>query len=191
MTATKYIVIENQDLDLGALTVDNSAAASAGGGWVLQFTGSGKWRMHDEMDCPDQDPTFVPTAAPFVPTPIPTSAPTIKKTPRPSANPSAMPTSAPIPSPTPIPSSNPTPAPSSAPTPMPTPQPTFSPTSSLAPAMSPSMSPTTNSSRDPCSVKWIGDDNVTTFANSLTLLSDIPDEHDTLAGTLAFFVLYE
>ena len=170
MSTTKYINVVNQDLDLGALTVDDSAGA--GGGWVLQFTGSGTWTMHDEFDCPDQDPTTIPTAAPSAPTPTPSPAPLIQETPNPSVNPSSSPVSIP--------------------TPIPTPQPTSVPTSSLAPVISPSSSPTTNSNRDPCSVKWIGDGNVTTFASSLTLLSEIPDEHDTLAGAMPLnYVLWQ
>jgi hypothetical protein len=40
------------------------------------------------------------------------------------------------------------------------------------------------SSADDCSVKWLGSDNKTTFEASLTLLTKIPNEHDTLAGAL-------
>jgi len=162
MSTTKYINVEDQDLDLGALTVDDSAGA--GGGWVLQFVGSGTWTLHDEFDCPDQDPSSIPMPAPSVPALTPSPVPSIEKTP----NPSPSPTTTPV----------------AAPTPLPTPHPTSAPTSSSAPVMSPSMSPTTNSSRDPCSVKWIGDNNVTIFASSLTLLSDIPDDHDTLSGAM-------
>jgi cell division septation protein DedD len=129
MAATKYIVIDNQDLELGALTVDDSAAGAGGGGWVLQFTGSGKWRMHDEVDCPGQDPTFIPTASPSVPTPVPTPAPTIVRTPQPSITPTSKPTAAPSPVPSPRPSIAPTPEPTPAPTPKPTPNPSPSPTS--------------------------------------------------------------
>ena len=34
-----------------------------------------------------------------------------------------------------------------------------------------------------CSVEWLGTDDVTTFEVNLQLLSNIPNEHDTLAGT--------
>jgi len=33
-----------------------------------------------------------------------------------------------------------------------------------------------------CTVDWIGTDNESTFDSSLELLSEIPNEHDTLAG---------
>ena len=35
---------------------------------------------------------------------------------------------------------------------------------------------------DDCTVDWIGTDNESTFDSSLELLSEIPNEHDTLAG---------
>jgi hypothetical protein len=34
-----------------------------------------------------------------------------------------------------------------------------------------------------CTVDWIGVDDKTTFESNLVLLSDIPNEHDTIAGT--------
>jgi len=40
-----------------------------------------------------------------------------------------------------------------------------------------------------CTVDWIGTNDVTAFETNLTLLSDIPNEHDTLAGRSIIWVL--
>ena len=44
------------------------------------------------------------------------------------------------------------------------------------------------SSADECGVEWLGSDNETTFKASLTLLTEIPNEHDTLAGVYRTFL---
>jgi len=67
MTSTKYIIVGDDDLDLGALTVDDRSGA--GGGWAIRFTGTGKWTFHDALDCVD------PTPSPTIPrTPVPTAS---------------------------------------------------------------------------------------------------------------------
>ena len=126
MSTTKYINVENQDLDLGALTVDDSAGA--GGGWVLQFVGSGTWTLHDEFDCPGQDPSSIPMPAPSFPASNPNVSPTNPPT---SFNPSVAPSSGPT-QPSPVPTLEPSPTPSVYPTRSPTWLPTTTDTISVA-----------------------------------------------------------
>ena len=169
MTTTKYIHVENEDLDLGALVMDGAGGGDAGGEWVVQFVGSGTWTFHDDVGCQDAGPTLMPTS----PTSLPSSLP--------SANPSTSPSILLWPS--------------SAPSAMPVPQPSNYTVPSLSPVLSaPSMSPSIystfggNASED-CIVRWLGEENETTFAASLALLTKVPKKHDTLTGAYVPCVL--
>jgi len=173
MTTTKYINVDNEDLDLGALVMDGAGGGDARGEWVVQFIGSGTWTFHDDVGCEDADPTLMPTSPTFLPSPLPSAIP--------SASPSTLlwPTSAPSAMPVPQPSNYTMPSPSHDPT---------------APSMSPSMSPSMNSTfggnaSEECIVRWLGEDNETTFAASLALLTKMPKKHDTLTGACVLFVL--
>ena len=45
------------------------------------------------------------------------------------------------------------------------------------------------SAADDCTVDWLGSDDETTFEANLALLTEIPNEHDTLSGA-AILVVY-
>jgi len=162
MTTTKYINVDNEDLDLGALVMDGAGGGDAGGDWVIQFIGSGTWTFHDDVGCEDSDPTLMPTSPTSLPSSLPSAIPSL--------SPSTLrwPTSAPSAMPAPQPSNYTLPSLSPAPT---------------APSMPPSMNSAFggNASKD-CIVRWLGEDNETTFAVSLALLTKIPLTHDTLTG---------
>jgi hypothetical protein len=101
MTATKYIEVEDSDLDLGAMSLND--AAGLGGGWVIRFAGAGTWRFHDKLDCADQDPTLVPTPLP----PLNETSPSRSITPTTTPT-QPWPKLGPTPSPFPFPSLGPT-----------------------------------------------------------------------------------
>ena len=101
MTAKNVIVVEDSSLDLGALSLND--AGGSGGGWIIRFTGASLWRLHDEVDCADGDPTVFPTPVNQTGSSNhPTAEPTIN--PRhddPTPSPSFSPTGALSPSPDP------------------------------------------------------------------------------------------